>query len=87
LPLWVLRQGGDHGCSFACPGGRAAGGVRGRFGGELARLGYKPKAAVDQLRLMVHLSRWMDAARLDVAGPVPPMTEAFLAARAPKPMC
>lgn len=30
------------------------------FAGELARLGYKPNAAADQLRLMAHLSRWME---------------------------
>jgi hypothetical protein len=29
----------------------------GGFTGELARLGYKPNAAADQLRLMAHLSR------------------------------
>jgi integrase/recombinase XerD len=51
------------------------------FAGELARLGYKPNAAADQLRLMAHLSRWMDAGRLDVAGLVPLVIEAFLAAR------
>src|SRR5436190_14216942 len=51
------------------------------FAGELARLGYKPNAAADQLRLMAHLSRWVDAGQHDVAGLTPPVTEAFLAAR------
>jgi hypothetical protein len=51
------------------------------FGAELARLGYKPNAASDQLRLMAYLSRWMDAGRDGVAGLTPPVTEAFLAAR------
>jgi hypothetical protein len=51
------------------------------FCGELARLGYKPKAAADQLRLMAHLSRWMDAGSHGVAGLTRPVTEAFLAAR------
>jgi integrase/recombinase XerD len=51
------------------------------FAGELARLGYKPNAAADQLRLMAHLSRWVDAGQHDVAGLSPPVTEAFLAAR------
>src|SRR5262249_6991556 len=51
------------------------------FAGELARLGYKPNAAADQLRLMAHLSRWMDAERHEVAGLSPSVAEAFLAAR------
>jgi integrase/recombinase XerD len=51
------------------------------FAGELARLGYKPNAAADQLRLMAHLSRWVDAGQHDVAGLTPPVMEAFLAAR------
>jgi integrase/recombinase XerD len=51
------------------------------FAGELARLGYKPNAAADQLRLMAHLSRWVDAGHHGVAGLTPPVTEAFLAAR------
>jgi integrase/recombinase XerD len=53
----------------------------GGFTGELARLGYKPNAAADQLRLMAHLSRWMDAGHHGVAGLTPPVTEVFLAAR------
>ena len=51
------------------------------FTEELARLGYKPNAAADQLRLMAHLSRWMDAEQHEVAGLTPPAAEAFLAAR------
>jgi site-specific recombinase XerD len=51
------------------------------FAGELARLGYKPNAAADQLRLMAHLSRWMDAERHEAAGLTPPVAEEFLAAR------
>jgi integrase/recombinase XerD len=51
------------------------------FARELARLGYKPNAAADQLRLMAHLSRWMDAEQREVAGLTPPVAEAFLAAR------
>ncbi|HEV8276893.1 MAG TPA: tyrosine-type recombinase/integrase [Streptosporangiaceae bacterium] len=53
----------------------------GGFTGELARLGYKPNAAADQLRLMAHLSRWMEAEQHEVAGLTPPAAEAFLAAR------
>jgi site-specific recombinase XerD len=51
------------------------------FTGELARLGYKPNAAADQLRLMAHLSRWMDAGRIEPAGLTPEAAQAFLAAR------
>jgi len=51
------------------------------FTGELARLGYKPNASADQLRLMAHLSRWMDAGQYEVAGLTPQVAEAFLVAR------
>jgi integrase/recombinase XerD len=51
------------------------------FTAELARLGYKPNAAADQLRLMAHLSRWMEAERHEEAGLTPPVAETFLAAR------
>ena len=51
------------------------------FAVELARLGYKPNAAADQLRLMAHLSRWLDAEQYDVAELTPLVAEAFLAAR------
>jgi integrase/recombinase XerD len=51
------------------------------FAAELARLDYKPNAAADQLRLMAHLSRWMDAGHLEAAALTPPVTAAFLAAR------
>ncbi len=44
------------------------------FAGELARLGYKPNAAADQLRLMAHLSRWMDAGHLEAVVLTPRMT-------------
>ena len=57
------------------------------FAGELARLGYKPNAAADQLRLMAHLSRWVDAGQHEVAGLTPPVTEAFLAARRAEATC
>jgi integrase/recombinase XerD len=51
------------------------------FAGELARLGYKPNTAADQLRLMAHLSRWMNAGRLEAAALAPEVTGAFLVAR------
>ena len=44
------------------------------FAGELARLGYKPNAAADQLRLMAHLSLWMDAGHLEAAALTPQVT-------------
>jgi integrase/recombinase XerD len=55
--------------------------VREGFAAELARLGYKPNAAADQLRLMAHLSRWMGAGHLEAAVLTPQVTGAFLAAR------
>jgi integrase/recombinase XerD len=51
------------------------------FAGELARLGYKPNAAADQLRLMAHLSRWMAAGHVEAAALTPEVTGAFLVAR------
>ncbi|HEY5361106.1 MAG TPA: site-specific integrase [Streptosporangiaceae bacterium] len=51
------------------------------FAGELARLGYKPNAAADQLRLMAHLSRWMDGEGLGAEALTPQVTEAFLEVR------
>ena len=53
----------------------------GGFAGELARLGYKRNSVADQLRLMAHLSRWMDAGHLEAAELTPQVTRAFLAAR------
>jgi integrase/recombinase XerD len=51
------------------------------FVAELARLGYRPKAAAFQVQLMAHLSRWMDARRLGPAALTPEAAGAFLAAR------
>jgi integrase/recombinase XerD len=51
------------------------------FVAELARLGYKPRAAAFQVQLMAHLSRWMDAGGLGPVGLTPQVAEAFLAAR------
>ena len=51
------------------------------FAAELARLGYKPNAAADQLRVMAHLSRWMDAGRIKAAALTPRVAGEFLAAR------
>ena len=37
------------------------------FAAELSQQGYRPKAATDQLQLLAHLSRWLEAKGLDVA--------------------
>ena len=51
------------------------------FKGELERLGYSRFTAVEQLRLMAHLSRWMEEAGFDVAELTPERALAFLADR------
>jgi integrase/recombinase XerD len=48
---------------------------------ELARLGYAPNAACDQLRLMAHASRWLDARGLGVDELAPERVEEFLTCR------
>jgi integrase/recombinase XerD len=53
----------------------------GGFRRELGRLGYRPNAASNQLQLMAHLSRWLDASDLAVEEVSPATTEAFLAHR------
>src|SRR5437763_4779912 len=57
------------------------------FAEELARLGYKPNAAADQLRLMAHLSRWMDAGHLEAAALTPQVTGGFWLPGAQRVMC
>ncbi|MBP2325868.1 site-specific recombinase XerD [Kibdelosporangium banguiense] len=51
------------------------------FGAELERLGYTPLSAVNQLRVMAHLSRWLWAEELDAGALTPECVDAFLAAR------
>lgn len=51
------------------------------FGGELERLGYSDSAAEEQLRLMAHLSRWLDGAGLGVEELTAARAEEFLAYR------
>jgi hypothetical protein len=51
------------------------------FRGELERIGYRPNAICDQLRLMAHASRWLDAHGLDVGQLTPARVEDFLADR------
>lgn len=51
------------------------------FAAELSRLGYRPGPATRHLELMAHLSRWMVAGDVAVAGLTPQVAEAFLAGR------
>src|SRR6202040_4222749 len=49
------------------------------FGAELARLGYTPLSAANQLRVLARLSRWLAARGLAPAGLDAVHVEAFLA--------
>ena len=51
------------------------------FAGELSRAGYTSGSAKRRLRLMAHLSRWLDEERLDPAALTPTRIEAFLVTR------
>lgn len=51
------------------------------FRAELERLGYSPFTAEDQLRLMAHLSRWLDDGRLGVGDLTAARAQEFLAYR------
>ncbi len=51
------------------------------FCDDLAGQGYSPEPACVQLRLMAHLSRWLDAEGLDVGALTPARAEDFLRAR------
>ena len=51
------------------------------FAVELTRLGYTPLSARNQLRLVAHLSRWLEGQGLDVAAVSAAVVERFLAAR------
>ncbi len=48
---------------------------------ELERLGYRPHPVCDQLRLMAHVSRWLDGCGLGVDELTPARVEEFLAHR------
>ena len=48
------------------------------FEAELERLGFTPLSRVDQLRLMAHLSCWLDAEGVVVSGMSAGHVEAFL---------
>src|SRR5436309_2543802 len=51
------------------------------FRQELARQGYLPRSASDQLRLMAHVSRWLAGRGLGVDGLTPTRVEEFLSVR------
>lgn len=51
------------------------------FRAELERLGYSPFTAEDQLRLMAHLSRWLDDGRLGDGELTPARAQEFLVYR------
>lgn len=51
------------------------------FAAELARQGYRPNAAANQLQLLAHLSRWLDAQGLDTEALSRAVLDNFLAAR------
>jgi len=51
------------------------------FRRELERLGYRPNAVCDQLRLMAHASRWLEGGGFGVGELTPARVEEFLAQR------
>ncbi len=51
------------------------------FGAHLLERGYAPSSAEDQLRLMAHLSRWLEEKRLEPAALTPELVGRFLDAR------
>lgn len=51
------------------------------FAGELARQGYAPSSVVFHVRLLAHVSRWLEGRDLDVAALSPAAAEIFLAER------
>jgi hypothetical protein len=53
----------------------------GIFGAHLLERGYAPSSAEDQLRLMAHVSRWLDEERQEPAALTPELVGRFLGAR------
>jgi integrase/recombinase XerD len=51
------------------------------FRDELRRLGYRPNAAADQLRLMAHVSRWLEVLQFGVGDLTPDRVDEFLCDR------
>lgn len=60
--------------------GPLASDVRG-FCAELAAQGYTPLSAANQVRVMAHLSRWLERHRLPLRELTPPRVAQFLRAR------
>lgn len=56
-------------------------GFREGFAAELAGRGYRPGSAADQLRLMAHLSRWLESQGLEAGQLDPDRVDAFLVDR------
>lgn len=56
-------------------------GIAVRFEDELVRRGFRRKALMNQLRLLAHLSRWLQAQDTDAGSLTPEQVEAFLAER------
>lgn len=56
-------------------------GVAVQFEDELVRRGFRRKSLANQLRLLAHLSRWLDAEGVDAGSLGPAQVEAFLAER------
>lgn len=51
------------------------------YAAELSQRGYTPFSAGSQMRLVAHLSRWLESENLDVAALTPIVVERFMAAR------
>jgi site-specific recombinase XerD len=51
------------------------------FAAELSRQGYAPVSTKSHLRLVAHLSRWLDGESLDAAGLTPAAVQAFVSSR------
>lgn len=66
-----------HGVGFRGPLAPLADG----FADELVRIGYTRGSVAQQLRLMAHLSRWLDEADLEPESLTPAVIGAFMRAR------
>ncbi|MGI8573256.1 MAG: hypothetical protein ACR2L9_11625, partial [Solirubrobacteraceae bacterium] len=76
-----LTKGAGHGQDGAGVDRGAVGSVADGFRGELERLEYSPLTAEEQLRLMAHLSRWLEDGRLGVGELTAARAQEFVAYR------
>ena len=77
-----MRRGDEDGWqAVGGPGDRTARTTCDGVGRELAVLGYTSNAASDQLRLMAHVSRWLECRRLGLDELTPAGVEEFLVHR------